>query len=264
MAGRAMWRAAVEFGQVRVLVKMYAAVREQRVQFHLLHDKDKVRLQQQWVCELENKPVDREEVVRGAQVDDEKYVVLESDDLKGLEPETSRSIEVTAFVKADEIDARYCDHPYYLGPDGQDEHYAALAKVLHDSGMGGLCQWTVRKRSYTGLLRCTGGPLELVTLRTAAEVRAVKELSLPEAKVSPREQKTAEYLVNELSAPFQPAEHRDEFTQALQDLVQAKAAGKKIPARRAARKPAVAPDRLLDTLEKSVAAAQKARKKHAA
>ena len=65
MAGRAMWRAAIEFQKVRVPVKMYAAVRQERVQFHLLHDKDKVRLQQQWVCELENKPVDRADVVRG-------------------------------------------------------------------------------------------------------------------------------------------------------------------------------------------------------
>jgi DNA end-binding protein Ku len=263
MAGRAMWRAAVEFGKVRVPVKMYAAVRPERVQFHLLHDKDKTRLQQQWVCELEEKPVDREEVVRGAQVDEDKYVVLEPDELEALEPETSRSITVTAFVKADQVDARYCDHPYYLGPDGQDEHYAALAKVLRETGTGGLCQWTVRKRSYTGLLRCSGGPLELVTLRPAGEVRAVKELSLPSAKVSARELKTAQYLVNELSAPFQPAQHRDEFTQALQELVEAKAAGKKITPHKAAKKAAVAPDRLLATLEKSVAAAQKARK-HAA
>ena len=263
MAGRAMWKAAVEFGEVRIPVKMYAAIREQRVQFHLLHDKDKTRLQQQWFCELEGKPVDREDVVRGAQIDEDKYVVLEPEELQSLEPETSLSIQVSTFVKADQVDARYCDHPYYLGPDGQDEHYAALAKVLRDSGMAGLCTWTVRKRSYTGLLRCISGPLELVTLRPADEVRAVKDLSLPDAKVSARELKTAQYLVNELSAPFQPAEHRDEFTQALQELVAAKAAGRKIPIRKAPKKAAVAPDRLLETLEKSVAAAQKARK-HAA
>ncbi len=203
MAARAMWKAAIEFQKLQVPIKMYAALHEPRIQFHLLHDKDKVRLQQQLVCELDGKPVEKQEVIKGAQVTDDKYVVVEPEELEKLVPEASRSIEVMGFVKSDEVDGRYCNHPYLLGPDTEAEAFASLVLALEDSGRIGICRWVVRKRQYNGILRAANGLLELVTLRPWQEVRQTKELDVPAAKVSPRELKTAEYLVNELLGGFQ-------------------------------------------------------------
>lgn len=252
MARRAIWKGVVTFGENRVPVKLYSAVISSGVSFHLLHDKDKVRLRQQMVCELENEPVPDEEVSKGLQIDDNEYVLLEPEDLAELEPDTDRNIEVEGFIAREEIDPRFYDRPYHLGPDGEGHKYASLAEALAESGKAAICHWTFRKRFYNGVLFVRQNLLELVTLRLAEEVVDTGELDLPQSGLSPKERKTARYLVEELSDPFDPAKYRNDFQNDLEKLVRTKARGGEVQKREIPRPEPPKSEELMELLEASL------------
>jgi DNA end-binding protein Ku len=259
---KAIWRGVVNMGDARVPVKLYSAIQEQRVEFHLLHDQDESRLRQELTCELEDKPVPRDESVRAVQVDATHYVVVEPAQLKTLEPPESRDIRVLAMAPAEQVDVRYFQRGYYLGPDGDDELYAALLSAMRQEGRAGICQWVFRKRHYAGVL-LAGKTLELVSVRMADELVAPDELGLTSPQLNQREIKTAQYLVDELSEPFDPGRYTNAFQQQLAELVAAKAAGKKAPSKRPRTAKATKEDQLLHALEASVTQARQRRKEHA-
>lgn len=252
MARRAIWKGVVSFENIHVPVKLYAAVENRSIPFHMLHDRDRVRLRQQMVCSKDNEPVPDDEIVKGLEVDDETYVVVGEEELAELEPEANRTIEVVSFVTPEEVDPRYFDRPYHLGPDGDERGYASLAKALAASDKLGICTWSFRKRFYNGALRSAGGVLVVLTLRTAEEVLDAGNLNLHEQSLSQKERKTAKHLVHELSEQFDPAKYHDEFQKQLQELVDTKAKGGKVM-KRTVEKPEPTPsDALVEQLEASL------------
>jgi DNA end-binding protein Ku len=175
-----------------------------------------------------------EEVRRGVEVDEGVYVVLSEDELAMAEPEASRDIEITRFVPKQAVDAGYFDRPYYLGPDGDDAAYAAVAPLLQKTGRLGIAQWTMRGKRYHGVLEGRGNGLVLVTLRSAEEVVPASALERPTGSaISPAERKLAEQLVATLDAPFDPAAFHDEYRERLQKLIAAKARGRKLKVKEA-------------------------------
>ncbi|MFP4106827.1 MAG: Ku protein [Phycisphaerae bacterium] len=258
MPRRAMFKGVISFADIRVPVKMYAAVESKEIRFHLLHDQDEVRLRQKMVCEKEDKPVPDEEIIKGLEVDDGKYILLTPEDLEEIQPETNRSIEVEGFTDFDSVDPRYYDRPYHLGPDGEEEKYMTLAQALQATGKMGVCHWSFRKRDYSGvLLSRSGDILELITLRTAGEVGAAGDLDLPEAKLSAKEKKTAGYLVDELTDEFDPSQYRNDFRDDLEDLIKTKAGGGKVKKRKAKKTEPTEAANLSDILEASLKEAKK-------
>jgi DNA end-binding protein Ku len=229
---RAMWKGIVVFGHVQVPVKLYAAVESHDVGLHLLHDADHARLQQQMVCDLEEKPVPAEEIVKGLAVDDRTYVLVSPEDLAALEPETDRDIRVDCFVSPEEVDPRFYERPYHLGPDGDAPGYAALARALEESGKVGICHWSFRKRSYTGAMGVSDGALSVVTLRQPDEIASPRDLEVGSAAISERERRMADYLIQEMTGTFEPARYRNEYAAALEELIQTKARGGKVKSRR--------------------------------
>jgi len=252
MSRRAIWKGVVDFADVRAPVKLYAAVDDDRVNFHLLHDRDGVRLRQRLICEREGQSVDSDEIVRGLELDDRTYVVVEDAELAELEPDSAREITVMRFVDPGEVDPRYFDRPYHLGADGESHKYAALVSAMERTGRAGLCQWSFRKRSYNGLMRVRDGRLELVTLRLAEEVSAADGLDLPEATPTERERKTARYLVEEMTDAFDPSEYRDSFRDSLLALIEAKARGEAVPSRDVEPPEATDTEALADVLHASL------------
>ncbi len=252
MTRRAIWKGVVSFGRNRVPVKLYSAVNPSGISFHRLHDQDKVRLRQQMVCELENEPVPDEEIVKGLQIDENEYVVVKPEDLAELEPETNRTIEVQGFVDPQEIDPRFYDRTYHLAPDGESHKYASLAEALSESGKAAICHWTFRKRFYNGVLFPGQNVLELVTLRLAEEVIDAGELKLPEAGLSQKERKTARYLVEELSGPFDPNKYHNDFREDLEELITTKARGGEVQKRKAPKPEPVESGKLMELLEASL------------
>jgi DNA end-binding protein Ku len=255
MAGGTLWKGSIHFGDTDVPVKLHTAVREERIQFHLLHSRDQVRLRQQMICAYEKQPVPAEEQTKGFEVEDGKYIIFDPDELEQTVPESNRMIEVHEFVKTEQIDPIFVDRVYYLEPDMtgiQGNGYIALVKALKEMAVEGICTWTMRKRSYLGAVQSSGKILRLNTLRYADEVVPVKSLDLQEAPLSERELKIGSELIDKLTAPFEPGKFGNEHQKKLQDMIEKKARGENIAVLAPRRLKPTESDRLLEVLEASL------------
>jgi DNA end-binding protein Ku len=258
MAVRALWRGVLALGAVHIPVKLYTAVSEaRRIHFDMLHDADGVKLQQRMVCSADGQAVPPEHIVRGVQVARNKYVPVPDEKLVALEPESDRSVEVGPFVKPEEVDARLYNRAYYLGPDeGSDHAYQVLRQALLKAERLGVCHWVMRKRVYSGVLQARDDVLCLVTLRTAAELVNAKVEGAASA-LDERELKTARYLIEAFASDFDPAKYTDDYQQELRELIEKKAAGKRIVASADTGKSKTTESgQLLTLLEASLKAAQ--------
>jgi DNA end-binding protein Ku len=252
MAGRAIWKGNIHFGAVDVPVKLHTAVKEERIQFHLLHRRDHIKLKQQMVCASEKVPVPAEEQARGFELEEGKYLLIDPAELDQAEPKESRIIEVHEFVKTEQIDPVFLERAYYLEPDVPSKGYNALVGVLREMDVEGICTWTMRKRSYLGALQMCGRILRLNTLRYADEVISVKSLELPEIPLAEKELKIGSDLINQLTAPFKPEKFENEHQKKLQQLIDKKARGEKIAILRPRRLKPTTSDKLLQALEASL------------
>lgn len=229
MAAGTIWKGEIRFGDVSVPVKLHSAVKEERIEFHLLHKRDRVRLRQQMLCSVEGKPVPAEEQVKGFEIEENKYILVDPEELEQTAPESSRAIEVHEFVKTGQIDPLFLDRAYYLEPDAGAKGYGALHAAMKELDVEGVCTWTMRKRSYLGALQAGGSILHLQTLRHSDEVRKATSLRLPKtAALSEKELKIAAELIGHLAAAFEPAKFRDEHQAKLRGLIDRKARGEKI------------------------------------
>jgi DNA end-binding protein Ku len=252
MAGRAIFKGVIRTGDVDVPVKLHSAVREERVHFHLLHEKDHVRLEQRMYCSKEDEPVDPDDRVRGYEVRKGQYVVLDPEEIKAARPETDRAMEILHFVDEDEIDPRLYDRPYYLSPDGEEKPYALLARALNETDRVGICRWAMRGKSYLGLLKPLDDLLLLVTLRHAHEVVDTGSLDLEHPEVKEKELEMAGDLIDELTSDFDPSEYRDEHQQRLMELIEKKAKGEEPEVEEAEAREATRPSELQEKLEASL------------
>jgi DNA end-binding protein Ku len=252
MAGRTIWKGNIQFGDVNVPVKLHTALREDRIQFHLLHRRDHARLRQQMVCAYEKKPVPMEEQAKGFELEEGKYIIVDPSELEQTAPESSRTIEVHEFVKTEQIDPVFRERVYYLEPDTSRKTYNALVGALKDLDVEGICTWTMRKRSYLGALQLSGKILRLHTLRHADEVISVKSLELQKTSLSEKELKIGSYLIDQLTGHFQPHKFEDEHRKKLQYLIEKKARGEKIAVLRPRLLKPTASDKLLQALEASL------------
>lgn len=252
MAGGTIWKGYIHFGATDVPVKLHSAIKEERIQFHLLHKRDQMKLRQQMICAYEKKPVPVEAQTKGFEVEEGKYIVVDPVELEQTAPESSRTIEVHEFVKTEQIDPVFLDRVYYLEPDIHSEGYNELVAALQETDAAGICTWTMRKRSYLGALQASGRILRLITLRYADEVIPVKSLELPEIPLSEKELKIGSDLIDQLAAPFQPGKFENEHQKMLQKLIEKKARGEKIAVLRLRLLKPTASDQLLQALEASL------------
>lgn len=252
MTERAIWKGSLYLRGVEVPVKLHPAVKEERIQFHFLHKRDLTRLRQQMVCAHENVPVPTEEQVKGYELEEGKYVLVDPAELEQIEPERSRRVEIHEFVKTGRVDPVYLDRVYYLEPDGSSEKYGALARAMREADVEGICTWTMRKRSYTGALEVVGRGLRLNALRYADEVISVRSLGLQDAPLSEKELKVGRLLIDQSSGPFHPQEFRNEHEKKLEALIRRKARGEKVVLSRPRRLKPTTPDKLLKALEASL------------
>ena len=231
MAGATIWKGSIHFGETDVPVKLHSAVREERIQFHLIHKRDRVRLRQQMICALEKQPVPADEQSKGFEVEDGKYIIIDPEELEHTAPEGSRMIEVHEFVKSNQIDPVFLDRVYYLEPDltnVQGNGYNALAKALKEMDVEGICSWTMRKRSYLGALQAWGGMLRLNTLRYADEVVPAASLGLHDAVLLEKELTIGSELIDKLTAPYEPRKFENEHEKKLRDMIEKKARGENV------------------------------------
>lgn len=265
MAARAIWKGVIRFGAVEVPVKLYSAVESEGVHFRLLDAESETPVRQRMVDPRSGEEVPFEETKKGYQVEKGTFVVLEDEELEELQPEPSRDIEVTRFVPTAEVDHRWYDRPYYLGPDTAadktaEREYFALAEALSKKDREGVARWTMRNKEYVGALRPEGDHLVLVTLRHAGEVIPASELEAPSGRaLAAAEVAMAEKLVSALEDEFDPTRYRDEYRGRVLELVRAKAEGRTIEAPEPEPEEE-APASLAKALEASLARAEKERR----
>src|SRR5258705_2409085 len=185
-----------------------------------------------------------------------QLVLLDEDELEATEPEDSRDIEILRFVDAKAIPSEWYDRPYWLGPDGQSSRlYFGLAKALADQKKEGIARWVMRKKEYVGALKAEGDYLALITLRRTGEVVPAASLSAPRGRdLNQKEVAMARQLVHAMQGEFDIASYHDTYRERVQELADAKAAGKVVKFPRAPRRESQ--KSLASVLQKSLAAAR--------
>lgn len=258
MAARAIWKGRLDLGSLEVPVRFFSAAQDRDVHFRLLRAASHTPVEQRMVHAETGEVVPREAMRRGLEVEPGLFVAIDDEELAALEPEPDRRVELVAFVAPERIAPAWYDRPYWLGPDGADDEYFALARVLASRSRVGIARWTMRKRTYVGALRAEGPWLMVSTLRHLGEVLSREALGpAPEVKIDPQEALLAEQLVGMLVQPTLELEaYRDEHRDRVLALVEAKARGEAPRLERPAPRPE--PASLADSLRQSLEAARRA------
>lgn len=257
---RSMWTGSISFGLVNVPVRLYSAVSQKEVRFHMLHGADGGRIQQKRVCSVDGQEVPWEEIVKGYELSRHRYVTVTPEELKALEPRATRSIDIEDFVALDEIDPIFFESTYYLAPDrGAAKAYRLLYEAMKRTGKVGIARVVLRTKKYLCTVRPLEKALALSTMLYADEVVPQDELGLPspgEVETRERELQMAEQLVESLTTRFEPAKYQDDFRERVLELIDRKAEGQEIVAPEVEEAPAQVIN-LIDALEASLAASRK-------
>jgi len=256
---RSIWSGAISFGLVNVPVKLYSSVNRKTVRFHQLNRDTGHRVAQKRVDSVTNEEVAYENIVKGYELTKDRYVVITPEELETLDPEKSRTIDIEDFVDLSEIDPIYYDHPYYLVPDkGAAKAYGLLLQAMQESDKVAVARVVLRSKEQLVAIRpAPDGVLMMETMIFSDEVVPPGEIEeLPEAndlKVSDREVKMAQQLIDSLSSDFEPGKYRDEYREKVLELIERKASGEEIAVQPEAPEPKKVPD-LMAALEASLAA----------
>ena len=234
---RALQSASLSFGLVNIPVKLYTAAHSKSVSFHLLHAKDGSRIHEQMVCQTEDKPVPRKELVKGYEVTKGKYVKITNEELDALEAEANRNVEIQEFVPVAAVDPVYFSKTYYLGPDkGGEKPYRLLAQAMSQEGRAAIAQFVQRGKEELVMVRpVKDEKLMLHILYYGDEVRALEEVPSGKAAAG-RELELATQLIHQLqSKTWNPSRYHDTYRERVLALIKKKEAGEKIVAPKAGR-----------------------------
>jgi DNA end-binding protein Ku len=223
----------ISFGLVSIPVRLYAAAVSGNVSFNLLHAKCGSRIRQQVFCPVCQETVERADLVRGYEFSKDQYVRVADEELKALEGETSRVIDIAEFVPLAQVDPVYFEKTYYLGPDkGGDKAYRLLAETMADADRVALARFIMRGKESLVLVRAAQSGLMLHTMYFADEVRSFGEIDKGGAvKIQERELELAKKLVAELSTEaFRPDQYQDEYRQRVLELLNRKVEGQEVAA----------------------------------
>jgi DNA end-binding protein Ku len=237
---RPIWSGALAFGLVTIPVKLYSATESRSdVSFRLLDGETLSPIKEIRINPATREEVPWERIVRGFEHAKGKYLPLSNEELKALPLPTAHTVELLGFVDAEEIDSRYFDRIYYLGPGkGGEKAYELLRRTLEERGKVGIGKVAIRTREHLIAVRPTAGALMMQTLYYADEVRSAEEIpDLPRGvRVLPAEKKMAEQLVGSMAMEFDPGGFKSDYKQALQKLIKAKLAGRPLAGPEAPRK----------------------------
>jgi DNA end-binding protein Ku len=226
MAPRAFWTGHLRLSLVNIPVKLYPATSsERRVELHQIHEPSGKRIRYQKVAPGVG-PVENEEITKGYEYEKGKYVLIDPKEIDELKLESKQTIELVRFVDEDAIDARYFETPYYLMPDGDmaDEAYVIVQKALKETKKVGVGQFILRGHGNIVAIKPCGKGLLLEVLRHANEVRPADTLfkEIPDVKIDKEALDLAKELVQRKAGKFEPEQFKDEYTEAVWELIHAK------------------------------------------
>ncbi len=226
-----MWKGAIQFGLVTIPVKLYLATESNyQVRFNMLHEKDLSRIQMKTFCPVDDQVISRADTVKGYEYAPDQYVVITDEDLEQVPLKTVRTIEIEQFTKAerDDTNTRFVKQAYYIEPDkiGRKAFYL-LKSVLAQEDLTAICKVVIKDREALASLDPFGDTMLLTTLHWPDEIRSTKELDLPdeEPDFKPAELAMAKQLVSAMTGEFEPEKYKDEYRDALMQVIEAKIEG---------------------------------------
>jgi DNA end-binding protein Ku len=253
---RAIWKGNISFGLVNIPIALYPATRREEFKFRLLRKSDLSPVNYKRVAEKDGKEVPWDQIVKGYEYEKGKYVMLKDEDFQRVDVEATQTVDIQDFVELDEIDPIFFYKPYYLEPQkGGDKAYALLRDTLKDSKKVGIAKVVIKTREYLAGVKPEDGALVLELMHFADELIDTSKLNVPKkTEVGKREMAMAKSLVDSMSSKWNPEKYKDEYREALMEVIEEKveAGGKKIEEKpRKAPKPTKVID-LVSVLQKSL------------
>jgi DNA end-binding protein Ku len=249
-----VWKGYISFGLVSVPVRLYAAARAEHVSFNQIHEPCGSRIKQQTHCPVCERVVERNELVKGYQVDRDAYVLVSGDELKTLEADSSEAMEIAQFVSLSEVDPIYFESSYYSAPEDPGRRaYGLLLQAMEKLNVAAIAKVTLHQREQIVLIRPYHQGIILHTLYFPAEVREISEYGKTESmSLQKPEIDLAEQFIRQLTAKFEPEQYKDEYQQRVLDMIETKRAGQVVAGQ--PHKPRLAPViDLMEALKKSIA-----------
>jgi DNA end-binding protein Ku len=228
MPARSISTASLTFGLVSIPVRLFPATSSKSVSFHLLHAKDQSRIQQKIYCPKEEKIVDRSELVRGYEIEKDRYVTFTDEELKKLEAQADRAVEISEFIPASEVDPVYFENSYLLGCEPTSaKAYHLLQEAMTKADRVGVAKYTMRGKERLVLIRPYEGGLMLHTMYYNDEIRTFGEIDHgANAPVKESELVLAKRLLDDLTQKkFNPSEFKDNYRERVIEAAEQKMAG---------------------------------------
>jgi DNA end-binding protein Ku len=257
---KALWKGAVTFGLVNIPVRLYSAVQEKGLKFHMLHSEDGGRIRYQRVCAICGQEVTWDEIVKGFEYSKDHYVQFSPEELQALDVDSIKAIDIVNFVPLEEIDPIYYNKTYYVVPEPSGlKAYRLLQEALEAEGSVGIAKVALRDKEHLATIRLKDDVFVLETMHWPDEIRqpAFEDLDR-NVDVRDSEVKMARQLIQQLSSDFQPGEFRDEYREHLRTLVEQKVEGQEITV---VAEPEEEPTKVVDLMEALKASVAEAKKK---
>ena len=225
---RGLWKGAISFGLVNVPVELYSAQkRSAELDLTMLDKRDMAPFGYRRVNKATGKEVPWEDVVKGYEYEDDKYVVLSEEDFRRANPDASKTVDIVAFVDLADIAPLYFDTPYFLAPGKRGEKaYALLRDAMAKAGKAGIATVVIRTKQYLAALIPQDEALLLNTLRYYKELKKPEDLEIPDklkgTKVSAKELDMALRLIEDMADEWQPEKYHDTYHEDLLKRIEAK------------------------------------------
>jgi DNA end-binding protein Ku len=234
---RSIWKGSISFGLVYIPIAVYPATREEKLSFRQLRATDLSPIRYKKVADADQKEVTADQIVKGFEYERGHYVVLKEEDFAKVRIESTHSIDITDFVDLGQVDPKFFYKPYFLEPQkGGEKAYALLHKALAGTGKIGIAKVAISNREYLACVKPDGLFLVLDLMHFASEILAPEELKNGSTTaISDKELKMAQTLIESMSVDWQPEKYRDEYRNAMMEIIAQKAQHKEI-----AKKPAPA------------------------
>jgi DNA end-binding protein Ku len=246
---RPLWSGTLSFGLVSIPVDVHTAVRDRGPRFHFLRRRDKSRIRFQKIAVSDEKPVSRDDLVKGYEYDKGRYVVLEEADFERAALHRNRTIDIIDFVQADAIDDRFFDKPYYLLPTAAGSGaYVLLREAMRRTGRTGIAKFVLRDTQHLAAVEAIDDALVLTTMRFPDELASLSNFEFPKAKgLRDKDLKLAEQLIHTLDSEWKPEKYTNEYRKNLMAVIEAKRKHER-PALKAAEAPGGA--EVIDLMER--------------
>jgi len=252
-----VWKGFISFGLVSFPVRLFAAARPLGIHFHMLHKDDLARIKEVLYCAEEDKPVSRDDIVKGTEVGKGEYVVVTNEELKKVAPPTASTMDIVQFVKSSEVDPIFLESSYYVAPEeAVSKPYMLLLNAMSETKYFALAKITMHGREHIAIIRPTRNGLVLHTMYFVDELQRKNAPKLSKnGGYSAKELQLARTLVDQLAGDFKPEQYHDAYRENVERLLEQKQRGQKVTSVKQPRtRPVV---NIIDALQKSLAASKK-------